>query len=178
MIQLPPIPAWNALHPLIVHFPIALLLVAPLFILIGVLLQPGKGRAYLFAALILMGLGTGAVFLALETGEAAAQAAERVPGVKAVLESHEDLAESTRVVFSGLTLLFAAILLLPRLLRRGPAWLAGRALPMVFLVLYGAGMIVLANTAHNGGRLVHEFGVRAMATPGGQPATALEAERD
>ncbi len=177
MIQFPPIPAWDALHPLIVHFPIALLLVAPLFIVIGALLQPEKGRMYLFSALILMALGTSAVFLALETGEAAAKLAERTPEINAVLEHHEQLAETTRVVFSVLTVIFAAIVLLPRLLRRSPGWLMSRALPLIFLALYGAGMLLLVNTAHNGGRLVHEFGVKAMVEPGALP-TAAEAERN
>ena len=178
MIQFPPIPAWDALHPLIVHFPIALLLVAPLFILIGSLLEPEKGRVYLVAALILMALGTSAVFVALETGEAAAKLAERTPAINAVLEHHEQLAETTRVVFSVLTLIFAAILLLPRVLRRSSGWPVSRALPLVFLVLYGAGMLLLVNTAHNGGRLVHEFGVRAMVEPGAQPPATAAAERD
>jgi uncharacterized membrane protein len=177
MIQFPPIPAWDALHPLIVHFPIALLLVAPLFIVIGALLQPEKGRVYLFSALILMALGTTAVFVALETGEAAAKLAERTPEINAVLEHHEQLAETTRIAFSVLTVIFAAIILLPRLLRRSPGWLAGRGLLLLFLVAYGAGMLLLVNTAHNGGRLVHEFGVKAMVEPGALP-TAAEAGRN
>lgn len=177
MIQFPPIPAWDALHPLIVHFPVALLLVAPLFIVIGALLQPEKGRVYLFSALILMALGTTAVFVALETGEAAAKLAERTPEINAVLEHHEQLAETTRIAFSVLTVIFAAIILLPRLLRRSPGWLAGRGLLLLFLVVYGAGMLLLVNTAHNGGRLVHEFGVKAMVEPGALP-TAAEAERN
>ena len=37
MIQTPPIPSWDGLHPLIIDFPIALLLVAPLLVLIGAL---------------------------------------------------------------------------------------------------------------------------------------------
>ena len=170
MIQVPPIPAWDALHPLIVHFPIALLLVTPLFILMGVLLRREKGPVYLFSALILMALGTGAVFIALETGEAAGKLAERTPEINAVLEHHEELAEETRMAFSLLTVVFAAILLLPRLLRRSSGWLASPALPLIFLVFYGAGMMLLVNTAHNGGRLVHEFGVRALVEPGMPPA--------
>jgi uncharacterized membrane protein len=177
MIQFPPIPAWDALHPLIVHFPIALLLVAPLFIVIGALLQPEKGRVYLFSALILMVLGTSAVFVALETGEAAAKLAERTPEINTVLEHHKQLAETTRMTFLALTVIFAAIILLPRLLRGSPRWLAGRALLLFFLVAYGAGMLLVVNTAHNGGRLVHEFGVKALVEPGALP-TAAEAERN
>jgi uncharacterized membrane protein len=177
MIQFPPIPAWDALHPLIVHFPVALLLVAPLFIMIGALLQPEKGRVYLFSALILMALGTSAVFMALETGEAAAKLTERTPEINTVLEHHEQLAETTRMAFSALTVIFAAIILLPGRLRRSPRWLAGRALLLLFLLAYGAGMLLVVNTAHNGGRLVHEFGVKAMVEPGALP-TAAEAQRN
>lgn len=35
MQALPPIPNWTGLHPLVIHFPIALLLVTPLFIIAG-----------------------------------------------------------------------------------------------------------------------------------------------
>ena len=44
MLQFPPFPTWDSLHPLIIHFPIALLLVCPLFILIGAFLSAEKGR--------------------------------------------------------------------------------------------------------------------------------------
>ena len=32
MLQLPPMPTWDAMHPLLIHFPIVLLLISPLFI--------------------------------------------------------------------------------------------------------------------------------------------------
>jgi hypothetical protein len=38
-------------------------------------------------------------------------------------------------------------------------------------------MLLVVNTAHNGGRLVHEFGVKALVEPGALP-TAAEAERN
>jgi len=79
MLQLPPIPSWDALHPLIIHFPIALLLIAPVFIIAGAVLQPAKGRAYLVAAMVLLLAGTAAIYVAIETGEAAGKLAERVP---------------------------------------------------------------------------------------------------
>jgi uncharacterized membrane protein len=71
MIYLPPVPSWNGLHPLIVHFPIALLFVAPLFVILGAVLSPPKGRPFLVSALILMVVGTASILFAIETGEAA-----------------------------------------------------------------------------------------------------------
>ena len=162
---LPPIPSWSELHPLVIHFPIALLLAAPLFIIGAVLLDPKKGRPFLIAALVLMILGTAGTFLAVATGEAAGEVAEKTASMSAVLERHEDLAQTTRVIFSGLTIIFASILLLPRLLKRESTLPVTRILSVAFLLLYGAGTVVLVNTAHNGGRLVHEYGVRGTLGP-------------
>jgi len=186
MFQFPPIPSWDALHPLIIHFPIVLLLVAPLFIVIGAVLQPAKGRPYHLAGLALMLLGTAAVFVAVGTGEAAGELAERTQGVSQVLETHETLAERTRVVFSVLSVIFGVLLFVPRLLKHAENRLVSTTLPLAFLVLYSAGALLLVNTAHNGGRLVHEFGVRAMVTPGpdgalpqsGLPAAAGAEQKD
>jgi uncharacterized membrane protein len=50
MLTLPPLPTWQAIHPLIVHFPIALLLVAPLFIVIGTLRKPDRGFQFMLVA--------------------------------------------------------------------------------------------------------------------------------
>jgi uncharacterized membrane protein len=164
MLQFPPIPSWDALHPLIIHFPIALLLIAPIFIVIGAALTPAKGRSYLVAALVLLLVGTAAIFVAVETGEAAGKLAERAPGMEQVLHTHEGLAERTQAVFSVLSVIFLALLSVPWLLKRADTRLTTTILPLAFLVLYSAGALLLVNTAHNGGRLVHEFGVRAMVT--------------
>lgn len=178
MFQLPPIPTWDGLHPLIIHFPIGLLLVAPVLVLIGAVMPPRKGRTMLIAALVLMVLGTVSVFIALQTGEAAAELADRTPEINAIIQQHESLAEKTRLVFSILTIGFAAILFSPTLLKREVNRSSHIILPLVFLCFYGAGAILLANTAHQGGRLVHEFGVKAMVapTPGGTPATPAARE--
>jgi uncharacterized membrane protein len=179
MLHLPPIPTWDALHPLIIHFPIALLLIAPIFILVGAALQPAKGRSYLIAAMILLLVGTAAIFVAVETGEAAGKLAERVPGMERVLETHESLAERTRAVFSVLSVIFIALLAAPRLLKKTDTRLTTTILPLAFLVLYGAGALLLVNTAHNGGRLVHEFGVRAMvASPPANATSVVPAETE
>ncbi len=180
MFQLVPIPAWQAMHPLIVHFPIALLLIAPLFVIVGAILASQKGRSFLIAALILMVLGTVGTFAARASGEAASKAAARTPQINAVLENHEELAETSSILFSLLTVTFAAVVLGPRLLNWRETRVLTTVLPLVFLLLYGAGVVLLINTAHNGGRLVHELGVRSPVAqqPQAASATAPRADHD
>ena len=157
----PPIPSWDAMHPLIVHFPIALLLVAPILVMVGMFL-PKHNRGLCIAAFVLMAMGTIATYVAVATGEAAGELAERMSGVAVVLEDHEKLAETTRLIFTALTVIFAAILFGPLLFRRRLGHRSSLGLTLAFLLLYSAGSLVLVNVAHQGGRLVHEFGVRAM----------------
>jgi uncharacterized membrane protein len=166
----PPIPDWSEIHPLIVHFPIVLLLVAPLFILGAMVLNPQKARPFLIAALALMVMGTVSAFVAVETGKAAAEIADRTLAASAVLERHEDLAHATELVFTLLTLIFATVLFLPTYLKKEIGTVALRSVLLAFLLLYGAGTAVLVNAAHNGGRLVHEFGIRSMMVPASQDA--------
>ena len=162
MPQFPPIPTWDSLHPMIVHFPVVLLLITPLFVLVGAALSPSKGIPYILAGLLMLLLGTGSLFLAASTGEAAARLAERGGPVDAVLEAHQRLAAETEVVFSVLSAILLGIVFLPRILRREATRLTITWMPLSFLVLYGAGVLFVANTAHAGARLVHEFGVHAI----------------
>lgn len=157
------IPSWDALHPLIIHFPIALLLVAPILVLLGMLL-PRQSKGLYIAAFSLMALGTISTYVAVSTGEAAGELAERTAGIDKVLEAHEGLAETTQLIFTALTLIFAAIVFAPSFFRRSLARKSSVALNVAFLLFYTAGALVLINVAHQGGRLVHEFGVRAMVT--------------
>jgi uncharacterized membrane protein len=177
MIEFPPIPSWDALHPLIIHFPIALLLAVPFLIVAGALRPPERGRTIFYVALALMIAGTLGTFLAVASGEAAGRIAERTPQIDAVLEHHEQLAEAARIAFSVLTVVFAAILLIPVILKKTSNRLVSTVLPLAFLVLYGGGILLLTNTAHNGGRLVHEFGLRAAVKPSSVPAVEREANK-
>ena len=152
------IPSWDALHPMIVHFPIALLLVAPLLVILGLLL-PKQSRGLFFSAVVLMALGTISTYFAVSTGEAAGELAEKNPSIEMVLEAHEGLAETTQLIFTALTVIFAAIVFAPSLFKRGLARKSSIALNVAFLLFYSAGALVLVNVAHQGGRLVHEFGV-------------------
>ncbi len=67
MPNLPPIPSWDGLHPLIVHFPIALLMVVPVLLVLGMIFRDGR-RLFSVAALVLMLMGTAAAYVAVETG--------------------------------------------------------------------------------------------------------------
>ncbi len=175
MFQLPPILSWDALHPLIIHFPIALLLVAPMFVIAALLVSAPKRQAFMISALALMILGTASVYVAVETGEAAGKLAERTAQVNANLERHEGLAEKTRITFTVLTLILAGMLIVPRLVRWEPSRAISAIASVVFLVLYGGAAQLLANTAHNGGLLVHEFGITAMVNaPPTVPAQAIQ----
>lgn len=175
MFQMPPIPSWDALHPLIIHFPIALLLVAPLFIIAALLVSAPKRQVFMVSALVLMILGTISVYVALSTGEAAGKLAERTSQINAVLERHEDLAERTRVTFTVLTLILAGILTVPRLIKWEPSRATSAMISVAFLVLYGGAAQLLINTAHHGGLLVHEFGITAMVNaPTTGPAPAIQ----
>lgn len=170
----PPVPGLDSLHPLVIHFPIALLLVSPLFLILA-MAMPRRGPAFGVAALILMALGTLGVFVAVWTGERAGELADRTPQVNVMLEEHEELAETVRTTFVVLTLVYAALLVaavyLPAL-RRPPVRLPVQA---VFLLLFVAGGVLLANTAHRGGRLVHQFGVHALMS---DPPPAIPAGDD
>ena len=182
MLQFPPIPTWDAMHPLIIHFPIALLLLSPLFILISAVLPSAKGRPYMIVALVILLLGTGSLFFAASSGEEAAELADRGGGVSAVLAMHEDLAAKTEIVFSALSLILIALFLWPRLSHKVETRLASTVVPLVFLALYTVGVLFLVNTAHAGGRLVHEFGVHAILPqpnhpPGPSPAAQSTPEK-
>lgn len=169
---LPDLPKWNHVHPLVVHFPIALLMIAPLFVLGGTIAGAAKGRQYLVTGFLLMLLGTGATFLAAATGDAAGEVANRTGLIAIVLERHEQMADKTEIIFSVLTILFAAILFLPRLMKIQSPTAFARAVPLVFLLVYLAGIGALVNTAHNGGRLVHELGIHNPPAPGSAAAAA------
>jgi uncharacterized membrane protein len=161
----PTLPPWEGMHPLIVHFPIALLIVAPLLVLLGLL--PKIGGGFKWAALLLLVLGTTGAYVAAEAGEAAKELVVQTPEIREVLSRHEDLAESVEVLFTIVTAVYAVVLVVPFLLKKTGLLKKDlpRAVPvvgqLVVLVALLVGTVVLANTGDLGGRLVHEFGVQA-----------------
>ena len=157
-------PGWNGLHPLIVYFPIILLLVAPFLVIVGIGYSAAKRRLFLGSALTLMVLGTAMTFVAVATGEVAMRGVGPTPAFKVALEEHQALAETTRELFSVLTLGFAALLCVPRLLGCELESRLNTALFAAYLLFYATGALFLVNTALEGGRLIRELEAKTAAT--------------
>ena len=165
MFSFPSIPSWDAMHPFVVHFPIGTLLVAPVFLFIG-LARGDHGYQYHKAGFVLMIIGTIGLFLAALTGEAAAETARMNSPAELILAEHERMGETVRFIFLGLVAAAGTLLAIPKF--RGKPFKDGHRMIIgsVFLLLYLVGCLALLNTAHAGGRLVHEFGVQAPISTG------------
>jgi len=150
----------NHLPPLIVHFPIVLLVIAPGVVLFG-LLWPAQRQGIYANAMALLVLGTLAAGAALVTGEAAAGLAQRTPELRAASLRHENLAQITTLLAVAETLLFALI----RLDRwwQGGGARAGKALAacVLWLALAAATAVLLTMAAHQGGLMVHMLAIHA-----------------
>jgi uncharacterized membrane protein len=153
-------PAVPSLHVLLVHFPIALLVVALLFDLGCLFFRRRVWLDRTATSLYFVGtIGAGAAYL---SGQRAAAALQEISGTaEATLADHQDLALATLAAFSGVTLLRMLVSWLARNDRRiqlGIFRLA--ALPIAI-----AGLALLALTADRGGALVYRHGVGVEAGP-------------
>ena len=155
--MLPEIPDWDGMHAFVAHFPIALLLVAPIWVVLGLLSRESR-RTHWSAALILMVLGTLGACAAALTGQEAADVG-RSRHAWDVLERHQELSEVSCAIFALLTLAFAGLVFLPKRLERKLRPMHIVAAHVVLLVLYAGGCLVLMHAGHEGGRLVYEVGL-------------------
>lgn len=161
----------GAMHPQVVHFVVAALLLGFPIYLLSFLRRPAFLRPM---ASVLLLVGTIAAFAAVRTGDAAHGPAERLPDTRDVVVHHEELGERTAKVF--------AVVLLLELAALGLAWRAGPHAPSVLHVeagtpedagahtkrfaatslraivalVWAVGVVQLYETAGHGGALVYE----------------------
>ena len=142
-----------ALHPVVVHFAIALLVAGVLFRLASLVGSSLLGGRLTFAgpaACVLLLASTVAVYAAFQTGQAASDAAEAIPGVEPVVHEHEDWAEWTYRLAVLVGMLEVAGLVLARWGKATPALVASGALGLVALY-------VVYETGEHGGAVVYSY---------------------
>jgi len=132
------------LHPMLVHFPIALLFASVLFDVAGKTLSRDSLRE---GACWLLGLGLAGGIASAIAGSLAEHAAEKAGVSEALIETHETLAY--------VTLGIMAVLFLFRLLFRNRF---GTRAFWTYLVVAALGLVAVSATGHTGGSLVYQHG--------------------
>lgn len=156
------VPAWNDFHPILVHFPIALLLLAPILIIFATFSKK-RSLEWQFFSTAIIGLGTIFLLLSMSTGELAEARAEQFPGAGPVLEAHESLAHSTRNLFLGMLTLLSLLCVAGVKFKDRLTAKVRVTTGLTLLIIYLVPMSLLIRTSHEGARLVHEIGVRAWS---------------
>lgn len=132
------------LHPMIVHFPIALIIVGFLSEVVGLLL---KKDFFTKAAFYLLILGTLGVVAAYITGNIAGDGVSETGQLKNALETHEDAAQLTLWLMVGAAVVRIALVWMKKF---------DGVFKYAALVLFLAGALSVARTGYYGGELVYK----------------------
>lgn len=151
----------NPLHPAIVHFPVVLAVLLPIFAL-GAVWAIRRGAAARRAWAIPVGVAVAlavSAWAAVQTGEAQDERVERVVAERP-LETHEEMAEAFLTASGVLALIAAAGLI---------GGVAGRAARVTTALGSVALVVFAARVGHSGGELVYRYGAaNAYTTNGGR----------
>lgn len=140
-------------HPLLVHFPIALLWVGTIFLLLHFVFAKRKRAGFLLpAGRTLLWSGAALAWIAVYTGELAENVVNRVVCDPTATHEHGDQGEWTAWIFTGAAL-FEAIRAGFEAKSREIRWLA----PFVLLLAL-IGSVSLLRTGHSGASLVYQQG--------------------
>lgn len=144
------VPEWAPnLHPLVVHFPISLLVAAALVDLAGLFWRTSRGLR--LSAVLLYGAGALGALAAYITGTRAADTVEVPTEAISTLNTHQDLALYTLIFFGVYAGIRVALFLMKR-------ELAVTLHVLVVLVGIG-GQVLVWQTGEHGGELVFEHGI-------------------
>jgi uncharacterized membrane protein len=166
----------GTLHPEVVHFAIALLVVGVLLRALSLWLL---SRASFVgpAATLLLTLGTVAVVAAAWTGDAAHAPVEAMPGLRPVVTEHEQWGEWTRNIFLVVLLIELTALVVRVAVRQplpndhAPTLIgnAARYLMIASAVVGAVGLVALYEAGEHGGEIVYGYG-GGVGTRSGDPA--------
>lgn len=154
-------PTLAQLHPQVVHFAVALLLLGVLFRVISL---SGKLKFTNHAASTLLILGTIAALVSVKSGDAAHGPVERIPGARPAVIEHEEAAETTENAFAAVALLeIIALVMAVSVKTSGKVRWVHAASAVVGI--WGA--TTLYRTAELGGEIVYKYaggpGIRSGA---------------
>ena len=163
------IPIPNPLHPAVVHFPIAFILLGAALAVLAVFIR--RWNLPLMVAVLLACGAVGAI-VATSTGEEEGERVEDMsPASEEILEEHEDWGELTRniAVIAALLAVAAAFAANKRV--------AGIVLSALTAAVALSAAYSVAQTGHYGGELVyrHGAGIRAASAGATSSATSEQA---
>lgn len=159
---------FTTLHPMLVHFPIALLIVAVISDLAGLLL---KREFFNRMGLLLLLLGTAGLIATYLSGRSAADGLTETGSLKMAIETHEEAAELTLWLMIATTVIRLGLI--------GFRKYTGM-IRWIPLALFLVGVASLARTGYYGGELVfkHAAGVQLNLGAFGADTTAIEQTED
>ena len=149
-----------SLHPQIVHFAIALLVLGVVCRALSLVTRERIAFVSPMAATLLM-LGTVAAVLAAMTGDAAHGPVEAMPGLRPIVSAHEQWGEWTRNIF----LVVFLIELIAIALRRSALV---RYVLIASTVVGAAGLVALYEAGEHGGEIVYNY-AGGVGTRSGNP---------
>ncbi|NOZ03280.1 MAG: hypothetical protein GXO92_01535 [FCB group bacterium] len=149
------LPDWAPnIHPLLVHFPIALLMTAIGMNLLMLIFSKTEGFKYTTAVLYILGAaGTVAAYF---SGREAVETVEIPPAANSILGDHADMAL--------LTLLFFLVVAVIYIVLWWKAFKVDNWVLYLVFVLGAGGSVLLMKTGEYGGRMVFEQGVGVKKT--------------
>jgi len=134
------------LHPFIIHFPIALLIVGVVSDTIGIL---GRRETFLKIGYALFSLGALASIPAALTGDHAANVAQHIPNIAADLDWHDTLGTATALTAVIITLIRTHLIFKKQFLG---------AVQYAYLIIAIVSAILVSASGYTGGRLVYDYG--------------------